>query len=59
MLSVETLRGWLITAGLWVPRTQRARRSHPPRVRHPCLGELVQIDPLRTSMGGKCRSRHR
>src|SRR5687767_909229 len=30
-LSVETLRGWMIGAGLWVPRTQRARRSYPPR----------------------------
>ena len=30
-LSVETLRGWMIAAGLWVPRTQRARRSYPPR----------------------------
>jgi hypothetical protein len=43
-LSVETLRGWMIAAGLWVPRTQRARRSYPPRVRRACLGELVQID---------------
>src|SRR5262245_20961606 len=44
VLSVETLRGWLITAGLWVPRVQRARRSYPPRPRRACLGELVQID---------------
>ena len=43
-LSVETLRGWMIGAGLWVPRAQRARRSQPPRLRRPCLGELVQID---------------
>jgi hypothetical protein len=43
-LSVETLRGWMIAAGLWVPRTQRARRSYPPRPRRACLGELVQID---------------
>ena len=43
-LSIETLRGWMIAAGLWVPRTQRARRSYPPRVRRACLGELVQID---------------
>jgi hypothetical protein len=34
----------MMTAGLWVPRTQRARRSYPPRVRRACLGELVQID---------------
>jgi len=43
-LSVETLRGWMIAAEIWVPRTQRARRSYPPRVRRACLGELVQID---------------
>jgi hypothetical protein len=43
-LSVETLRGWMIAAGLWVPRAQRARRSYPPRERRACLGELVQID---------------
>jgi hypothetical protein len=30
-LSVETLRGWMIASGLWVPRTLRARRSYPPR----------------------------
>src|SRR5256712_4569153 len=27
VLSVETLRGWMSAAGLWVPRAQRARRS--------------------------------
>src|SRR5438876_9636650 len=43
-LSVETLRGWMIAAGLWVPRTQRTRRSYPPRPRRACRGELVQID---------------
>src|SRR5206468_2285305 len=42
--SVETLRGWMTAAGLWVPRAQRARRSYPPRERRACLGELVQID---------------
>ena len=44
VLSVETLRGWMSAAGLWVPRAQRARRSYPPRERRACLGELVQID---------------
>jgi hypothetical protein len=44
VLSVETLRGWMIAAGLWVPRAQRTRRSQPPRPRRACLGELVQID---------------
>jgi hypothetical protein len=43
-LSVETLRAWMITAGIWVARTQRAPRSYPPRTRRACLGELIQID---------------
>src|SRR5437773_6252553 len=42
--SVETLRGWMTAAGLWVPRAQRLRRSQPPRPRRAWLGELVQID---------------
>jgi transposase len=42
--SVETLRSWMTAAGLWVPRTQRTRRSYPPRPRRACLGELVQLD---------------
>lgn len=42
--SVETLRGWMIGAGIWVPRTQRTRRSYPPRLRRACFGELVQLD---------------
>src|SRR5262245_28976279 len=37
-VSVETLRGWLTGAGLWVPRAQRTRRSQPPRPRRACLG---------------------
>jgi Homeodomain-like domain len=44
VLSVETVRGWMIAAGIWLPRAQRTRRSYPPRERRPCLGELVQID---------------
>src|SRR5262245_26902645 len=42
--SVETLRGWMTAAGLWVPRARRLRRSQPPRPRRACLGELIQID---------------
>jgi hypothetical protein len=44
VLSVETLRGWMSAADLWVPRAQRARRSYPPRARRACRGELIQID---------------
>lgn len=43
-VCVETLRQWMISAGLWVPRSQRLRRAHQPRHRRSCLGELVQID---------------
>lgn len=39
----ETLRGWLIKAGLWQPRRKRARhRSWRERRAH--FGELVQLD---------------
>lgn len=43
-ISVETLRTWMRTAGLWVPRAQRPPRTHQPRHRRACRGELVQID---------------
>lgn len=42
-LSVETLRQWLIQAGLWRTRVQR-QTIHRPRSRRPRFGELVQID---------------
>lgn len=42
--SVETLRGWMVQAGLWQARQRRAKRVHPPRQRRECLGELLQID---------------
>lgn len=42
--SVETLRQWMITAGLWQPKRRRPARVHQRRARRPCRGELVQID---------------
>ena len=42
--STETLRGWMITEGLWRAKLRRAKRVHSPRQRRACLGELVQID---------------
>ena len=42
-VSRETLRQWIIEAGLWSPRRQR-RQFHPPRLRRERLGELIQID---------------
>jgi hypothetical protein len=43
-LGVETLRQWMIGAGLWVRRQDRLKHVHQPRARRDCLGELVQID---------------
>src|ERR1019366_4103495 len=40
----ETLRQWMSAAGIWLPRSERRKRPHPPRYRRPCVGELVQID---------------
>jgi transposase len=42
--SVETLRGWMMQAGLWKAKRSRVRRIHSPRERRSRLGELVQID---------------
>src|SRR5918998_4457822 len=42
-VSRETLRKWMIDAGLWLSRKRR-RRFHQPRLRREALGELVQID---------------
>lgn len=43
-LSRETLRQWLITAGIWKNRRQRRQRVYQPRYRRDCFGELIQID---------------
>jgi len=43
-VSVETLRGWMVADGLWLPRSRRKSRVYQPRYRRDCLGELVQID---------------
>ena len=42
-VSRETLRGWMMEAGLWRAKKKRGC-AHPPRPRRPRLGELVQID---------------
>lgn len=39
----ETLRMWMLEAGLWASRKQR-RAFHQPRLRRESCGELVQID---------------
>lgn len=43
VVSVETLRQWLIQAGHWKTRTQR-HTVHRARNRRPRFGELIQID---------------
>jgi hypothetical protein len=42
--SIETLRAWIITNGLWQAKTRGDKRIHSPRERRACLGKLVQID---------------
>lgn len=42
-VSRETVRRWMVDAGLWLSRQQR-RRFHQPRSRREAYGELVQID---------------
>jgi hypothetical protein len=44
VVSVETLRRWMIDAELWVPRSQRRARVHQSRHRRAGMGELIQID---------------
>ena len=43
-LARETLRQWMITAGLWKDRRARLKPVHQPRYRRDCVGELIQID---------------
>ncbi|AEQ96201.1 helix-turn-helix domain-containing protein [Xanthomonas oryzae] len=43
-IGTETLRGWMIEAGLWKAKKRCAARQHSPRARRAGLGELVQID---------------
>lgn len=42
--SRETLRGWMIEAGLWKDKPVRRKRVFQLRPRCPAVGELVQID---------------
>ncbi|MFK3781792.1 ISNCY family transposase [Agrobacterium sp. NPDC089420] len=42
-VSRETLRNWMVDAGIWLSRKQR-RTFHQPRLRREAYGELVQID---------------
>lgn len=43
-ISKETLRQWMIQAGIWRGRSRKQARIHQSRERRPRFGELVQID---------------
>lgn len=43
-VSVETVRQWMIGAGLWREKSRSERRAFPRRARRARIGELVQID---------------
>jgi hypothetical protein len=43
-LGRETIRQWMMAAGLWKDRRQRTKPVHQPRHRRDCVGELIQID---------------
>jgi hypothetical protein len=43
-LARETIRQWMMAAGLWQDRRQRMGPVHQPRHRRDCVGELIQID---------------
>ena len=43
-VATETLRQWMIAAGIWKTRAERKKRIQQPRHRRDCYGELVQID---------------
>ena len=42
-VSSESLRQWMMAAGLWHSRAQR-HRIHQPRLRRQAFGELIRID---------------
>lgn len=43
-VSHETLRQWMMAAGLWKDRAARRPRAYQPRYRRDCRGELIQVD---------------
>lgn len=43
-VNKETLRQWMMEAGIWTGRARKKARIHQSRERRHCFGELVQID---------------
>jgi transposase len=50
-LSDETLRGWMIEAGLWKSRTRHKEDVHCWRPRRSAFGELVASSPVEDESG--------
>lgn len=44
VVSVETLRKWMIADGLWLPYVRRKPCIYQSHNRRDCFGELIQID---------------
>lgn len=44
ILASETVRQFMISAGLWKDRDARRPRPYQPRYRRDCRGELIQVD---------------
>ena len=55
-VSRETLRQWMIEAGLWSPRRQRVEAVHVWRERRAAFGELVMLGQLAVPLAGGARA---
>lgn len=43
-VNKETLRQWMMAAGLWQAKRQKKVKIHQSRLRRSCFGELIQLD---------------
>ncbi len=46
-LSSETIRKWMLTDGLWIPKKKKKSKAYPRRQRRGRFGDLVQADASR------------
>ena len=44
VVNKETLRQWMMEAGLWQAKRQKKAKIHQSRLRRSCFGELIQLD---------------
>jgi hypothetical protein len=54
-VSDETVRQWMIQAGLWKPKSRRLEQVHCWRPRRSGFGELVQWDTSEHDLAGRTR----